>query len=500
MRSSDLDRIAALLSREHKIRIVPSDDWRSDEATKTVYYNKVDVFKLSEDHVLGLLMHEIGHIKHTSKIPAAKLGQHPELREEILNVLEDIRIEERMSRAYRNSREIIEMTRNESHDLLVRILHEHQASLHEKALLYAGARFYGRGFAVPVNDYEILGEHVASLMKDKKNEIFDAPTTAALNPIAEEIEKLLISEGGQPTPQQKRNMQQRMQQRQTAALYGSKYGPGMDPIKRKIIEEMAKAAGKNASKLIKHYQSAEIGPVVEILEQSALIGKQLHGVLKRNNSREYGGRYRTGKLMAKRIYKTRASRDFKPFARAIVKSNKSYAFAIMSDVSGSMFGGRGTNNAASVATSSMLMAAEALRIAKVPRASFLFGNHLVPVGKMSSNTHHTYDDIEQTFHRGGGGTETGKCLLEMLKELAPVDAERKIAIFFTDGQDNAETVRPALKFAEKHGIEIIGMFYGPYESPVAEVLAKGNAYHLRNKEEIPAAFIKSLKRTIKVSS
>lgn len=502
MRSSDIERIAALLSREHKIRIIASDDWKSDIKNKTVYYDRVDVFKLNEDHVLGLLLHEIGHIKHTSEIPKNLMGANPELRHEIINVLEDIRIEEKISRAYRNSREIMEITRNESHDILVRILHEHKASLHEKALLYAGARFYNRGFSQPMHDYEIVGEIISNLMKQHKNDIFDASTTSALNPLAEEIEKLLISKAGQPTPQQKAEMQLKQQKQTQQSWMQGKNSPGMDAIKQKIIEELAKAGGKDASKLIEHYKRANISPVIDIIEESTIVGKQLNSVLKRNNSREYGGRYRNGKLMTRRIYKVRASKDMKPFARAIVKSNKSYAFAIMSDVSGSMFCGPRDSSPASIASSSMLMAAEALRIAKIPRASFVFGNHLVCVGKMSQTAHHTFDEIEQKMHSGGGGTETGNCLMAMSKELAKENAERKIAIFFTDGEDSPETVKPALKFCEKNGIEVIGIFYGHGNNPVAEILSKGNAYIVKpgNRSEIPRAFIKSLKRTIKISS
>ena len=181
---------------------------------------------------------------------------------------------------------------------------------------------------------------------------------------------------------------------------------------------------------------------------------------------EFGGRYRSGKLLAKRFVRIKALKDRNPFARRITKSNKSYAFAIASDVSGSMFGNAYKETSrGSYALSSMHMVGEALRIAGVPRAMIIFGDNaktVAPMGKTQIRWEQLIN--KQSINSADtGGTRINEAIIACTKELSKIKAERKIMIVLTDGQSDLENMQEAQKKAVKEGIECLGIEIGSYK-------------------------------------
>lgn len=520
MRSADLRRIADMLSQEHRVSIVPDTSWKSDIKNRVIYYDQAAVYQLPDDHVLGILLHEIGHIRFTTEVPKDIQGNNPELRHEILNVLEDIRIEERISRAYPNAREIMDMTRSEAFDMLIGILPQHNASLHEKSLLYASARFYNRGFAKPTNDYEVIGELIKDVMVKNKNDIFNAIITRDLNPIAEEIQKLLENKAGKMNDSQRQQLAQKHASKmiggytQVPSKNGKgrgtrQYtrGQGMTDVQKAIQDKLREkylqqGGGSGRSDLIGAL-NGDLYPVVEILEESHLVGKRLDSILKRNNTNEYAGRFRSGKLQARRLFRVRSQKDTRPFGRLIVKSNKSYAFTLLCDVSGSMFDeGMPGQSTASVAGSSMIMVAEALKKAKIKRASYAFAGQAVKYGNMDLKDH-SLSALESTIRRAGGGTDIANGIKAGIAELEATDAEKKIIVFFTDGEDRIGAIAEMVKLAEKKGIEVMGVFYSHFGSTprTTQELKKGNWHVVKRGERalVPKIFLDILKRTVKES-
>ena len=91
MKSADFSRIAILLGREYRVQVVEGNSWAANIETKKVFYKKEDIYNLAEDHILGLLLHEISHIFFTTEATLSK--KNPELTKSALNVLEDISVE-----------------------------------------------------------------------------------------------------------------------------------------------------------------------------------------------------------------------------------------------------------------------------------------------------------------------------------------------------------------------------------------------------------------------
>ena len=190
MRKNEFERIAKILAKEYKIEIKEGQSWSANIKSKQVFYRLDDIYNLSEDHILGLILHEVAHVFFTDAVELDK--QNKELTHSVLNVLEDIAIENLIGAHYPNAKEILESTKEEVLNNLLKILKTLKISVHEKALLFAAARFEGRGYSTGLEDYEKIGEKISEIMIKEKNEILNRKQTKDLLPMANEIVDLII--------------------------------------------------------------------------------------------------------------------------------------------------------------------------------------------------------------------------------------------------------------------------------------------------------------------
>jgi len=492
----EFTKVGEMLAKEHKIKIQEGSGWSANIKDRAVFYKKEDIYNLPDDHILGLLLHEIAHIHYTKIVTMPPKNE--ELSHVTLNMLEDISIENIIGKDYPNAAEILTSTKEEVLDTLIKILPTiEDISIHEKSLLYAAIRFEGRGYAFGITKYEKLGEKISKIMLKHKKEILKRKQTKDLMPIVKEIVELIIKEIGEPTNQEKENMNRD----------GGNEGKG----KKNLEENQIKA---NLIDKLKNGTGWKKGPPIDnrvifidkISDQSTKIGKQLRTVLKRNNSMEYGGRYRSGKLLVKRFVRVKTLNDRNPFTRRIIKSNQSYAFAIASDVSGSMFDGH-ENNSGSYALSSLHMVGEALRYASIPRALIIFGeraNTVAPMGKNKINWEQLAN-VRDVRKADQGGTRIDKAIDACREELEKITAERKIMIILTDGSSNLDNMKEAHKKATKIGIECLGITLEsncPNHSQMDDTFSKKKNSIIKDTkdtEQIGIEFIKILKTSISMS-
>lgn len=453
MKLIEFQKVAKILAKEYKIKIEEGQSWAANIKNRIVFYRKNDIFSLPEEHILGLLLHEVAHIHYTTDVTMP--AKNPELTHTTLNMIEDISIENIIGKDYPNAGDILESTKEEVLDTLIQILPKmDNASIFEKSLLYAAARFENRGYEFGTEPYEKLGNKIAAIMLKDKKGILDRKETKDLMPMVEKIVKLIIKEAGEPTEEEKRKM---MQNNQEGNATGDQE---QQETKDGLIKRLKGGKGWEGIKTV----SPMITFVNEIADQATAIGKQLRTVLKRNNAMEYGGRYRTGKLLAKRFVRIKVLKDRNPFTRRIIKSNQSYAFAIASDISGSMFpgGSNATKNPGSYALTSMHMVGEALRYAAIPRSLIIFGenaNIVAPMNKLQATW-------EQIANRDAlniaetGSTDIAKAIDACTQELNKVRAERKIMIVLTDGESDLNDMQEAHKKAKEANIECLGITIG----------------------------------------
>jgi len=494
MNSLNFSKIATILAKAHKIQVVEGNSWAANIENKKVFYRKKDIYDLPEDHILGLLLHEVAHVHYTTEVPLPK--KNPELVKSALNVLEDISVEHIISGDYPNAGEILQSTRTELLDILCKNLPKMKnVPLHEKSLLYACVRFENRGFEFGTRDYEKIGNIVAGIMKKNSTLILERKRTEDLLPLANEIADLLIQLAGQLSEEDKQKMMREASQNGNASDTDSQ-----TEVKAKIINSLKGGRGWMGSGIL----SSSVKFIDEIADQANMIGKKLRTILKRNNAMEFAGRYRSGKLLAKRFVRVRVLKDRRPFARRIIKSNQSYAFAIASDVSGSMWSG--ADCPGNYALSSMHMVGEALRIASVPRSMIIFGEFANVVSPMNKNmiefsTLANESSIKKTHP---GSTDIGKAIDACRVELEKVRAERKILIILTDGCSDLYEMQQAHEKAINSGIECLGITIGGSEGNYMDkTFLKGKNRNLEdtsNNALIGNAFIDILRTSVTTSS
>lgn len=493
MRLNEFERVAQMLAREHKIKILEGRGWAANIKNREVFYVKNDIYNLPEDHILGLILHEAAHILFTSDVTIP--AKNKELTHSCLNALEDIAIEHIIAGDYPNAGEILESTKQEVLDTLVKMLPTLKASIYEKSLLYAAARFEGRGYTFGIDPYEKLGNQIAEIMLRRKKEIFERKQTKDLLPIVEEIIKLILKEAGEPTAEQKREMMENAQQGNATQ------NQEQEKAKGQIIKALKGGKGWREGVAM----SNQVTFVDEISDQASKIGKQLRTVLKRNNAMEFGGRYRSGKLLAKRFIRIAVLKDRHPFARRIVKSNQSYAFALASDVSGSMFSSGGNVNAGSYALSSMFMVGEALRYAAIPRAMIIFGARARAVALMGKGQIRWQQIAAESELQKAGNSSTyiDKAIDACTKELSKIRAERKIMIVLTDGSSDLYEMQEAHKRATAANIECLGITIGAgRRNYMDETFSKEKNTNIEETSDtklIGKAFIDILKASVKKS-
>lgn len=491
MKIQEFQKIGTMLAKQHKIRIEQGNSWSANIKDRVVYYRKEDVYGLSEDHILGFLLHEVAHIHYTTVAPVPEVD--PELSHSALNMLEDISIEHRIGKDYPNAEEVINITRGECLDQLVKMLPHMKTTKYEKALLYAAVRFDGRGYQYPLAQYEKTGHEIGELMDAHRQEILNRAKTEDHLPLVAEIIKILKRDFGEPTDEEKQQMNDEDNDSldaQETSQQGS--------TKNALIKQMQGGRGWGHADGL----DCRVGFIDEIADQASMIGKKLRSILKRNNAMEFAGRYRTGKLLAKRFVRIAASRDRKPFARRIVKSNQSYAFAIATDVSGSMYSGEKANSPISYGMTSMYMVAEALRIAGVPRNLILFGDEAVALSKVADKKQMPWETINNydTMQKAGGGTEIHVAIAACAKELDKVRAERKIMIILTDGSSDYSEMQRAHKQATLAGIECLAITIGN-GGYMDSIFGKDKNITIRNRDpsQIGTAFVNILKASVKAS-
>lgn len=497
MKLNEFEKIAKMLAKEHKISIENGNSWAANIKNRKVFYKKEDIYNLSEDHILGLLLHEIGHIHYTSEILYDKKNE--EITHTVLNMIEDISIEKIISQDYPNAGEILESTKQEVLDNLLKILPKLKISKHEKSILFAATRFEGRGYKSGTEEYEKLGEEINKLMEQERNLIETRKETKELMPLTIKIVNLIINKLGEPNEQEKIQMRQNLQDGNGNNSGNSTQGQ----VKKGLINKLKAGKGWKESTTSMNHSVAFID---QIADQASMIGKKLRSILKRNNSMEFGGKFRTGKLLNRRLTKTKIQKDRKPFARRIIKSNQSYAFALASDISGSMFDNNDAEKTfGSYALSSMYMVGEALRLAGIPRSMTIFGfraNIVAPMGK-SAITFEQLGNEKDIRKAGQGSTYVDKAMEACINELSIVKAERKIMIILTDGASDPWEMKEMHKKAIKAGIEPLGITIGTYGSNyMDETFGKGKnriIENTNNKQLIGQAFIDILKESIKNS-
>lgn len=117
-----IEQMANALSSQYKVNIEASNRWAIDLDKKLLLYNPEDLLTATKAKVLTSLLHEIGHLRHTSspKELKGKYYSNPEFEagcHEVVNVFEDFRIDKIMVKSYPSAEDIYKHREEDTKEL-----------------------------------------------------------------------------------------------------------------------------------------------------------------------------------------------------------------------------------------------------------------------------------------------------------------------------------------------------------------------------------------------
>lgn len=104
-----IEQMANALASKHNVSVKVGDIWAIDLEKKELTYNPMTLMTGSKAQMIAGLLHEIGHLRHTTPVSKLKANQeYGSSGHEILNLYEDFRIDELMSTSYSGAGSVYE--------------------------------------------------------------------------------------------------------------------------------------------------------------------------------------------------------------------------------------------------------------------------------------------------------------------------------------------------------------------------------------------------------
>lgn len=381
----------------------------SDNTIRYPIYGKGGILEITDYQVIAYLLHEIGHSRFTEKPELQEIPDPIYVFSQLLNALEDVRIEHKMTEIYPGTYD--SFTRVNKY-LLEGIEKEKMETIPLYLNYILNVRRIYMGLQPHFTDKT---EEVYTKTKSHIDEVLQSPTTGYLANvlILEKIwpifQELLDPENqqeqdssSQPEPNfdfdsssntdtssnntEEENQSEQNDQQNTPTPQGGGINYKKEANIDKIIEDLSdnKADAipgseklvdldkpeqqdetKIDSKEVHNYDRYNNFKSYEELYLTVrpyinTFAKKLQSILKDNNYTRYGGNFYNGKLDTKKLYRWKCN-NTRIFNKKIIRSNKAYAVTLLIDNSGSMNGYQVYN-----ATLSAVLTAEVLFRANIP--------------------------------------------------------------------------------------------------------------------------------------
>lgn len=467
--SLEARQIANIVSGKLRVNIKQGNNWSYNFDTKTIQYRDLDLSYLTQEDVVANLLHEGGHAKYSigpqSLVFPGVKDKHKKPLKELVNVIEDFRIEDLLRKYYPYALDYLpEYSFKTLH--MLNSIEAHFSSKGEKIpsfLIYC----FGIYGALAKCPFSLVEKRVIKKVNLTKKSALKARLVANTQILTDII---------------------------CTEIY---------PHIKDLLDECP-----NRQSHLGFYISTEECPPERFKDPRektrSLIqptAKSLEKVLTAKNKSGYAGKFRTGpKLDKRRLYRFKLD-DFRLFKRRYEENNLDYVFSLVVDESGSMTGKKTEN-----AQAACFLFATVLDKIKIPFSLHGF-NSLIKhykgfqeaysqekgleiIRKMSKNTY----DVSQA-----GYNNDGQAISEVASKMKGT-AEQKIMIVISDG-DPAPTgighnfdLCTEIKKAEKQGVKVIGVGIGEGQR-VAEY------YHtnlvVRDIEDLPQTIVSQLKKELK---
>lgn len=521
--------VCSALAREYRVKIHLTDDKaktaepanaraHADIAKKEITVDTTHIEKIGSDALTGTVIHEIGHIRHTdTEVKAKDSTEH-----DLLNFLEDERIEEKMCEEYtgaqyfleasadsatytletkyskppeylkneatrRNDAEIAKTstaTLGEAIGIIARGSEEEETQQRAREIIYydtLGLAYlhahlpYTDGLSTGVLEADKLAEKLGNILTRAKY----APSTEAVLSLAKEATKLLAPFYPLPARGNQKGASgpENGGEEEESALEKIKKLGGKVPNS----EDTGSRNNANLEQVINHAD-------ITSREYVEKLKRKLIARMRDNEHQKYTGNHRKGSLDKKTL--ARVARDsYRVYKKREELKGKDYALSIVLDCSGSMWceeygihlSEELTNANILHGMSSALILMRTFRALGFPASLTLYGYEArtVQTHRQRLVMGNLGEQIlrEASTHDiwASGGNETHAGIKEGLAQLKKsADGKHRIMVIITDGGLNDSDIEDSRAMLEKE--ERAGMF-----SPLVLFIGFGGKHILKDK-------------------
>lgn len=546
-------QVGQALAKKFKVSVRKGKNWSAD-VTKGVLTYGPEIHMLTHQQALGLLSHEIGHLRYTKHPKETETNkQFPELSHQAVNMLEDHRIEHLMSQDFAGAREAIGLMRSHlnkkcANDLaetgrklkssydrvvdysmdrgltppqslaemqriavkegnlteeeetmqhLIRQQDEANVPLATQVLLVAHLMHFGEFETEDYPDPEIHAKARKIADKMAEGNIEQMPDTQTISDFFHDEIYPIVGEYFTANQEQKARRSKVKAGTEESEVRKSMYdAPTKSDEMRQLIEDLheqqtgerpslGKGDGGNRNKYLEfNYDvtraliQAEVGTAVHKLKR----------ILKDRMFDRYSGRFLTGRLNQRKLYRHRMG-DMRLFERKVVDDSRDFAFMLNVDVSASMRErGRMIN-----AQKAVVLLLEVLTEVDVPTGLVTFGERVNTVKGLTD----TLD--KKRITKGLTELERNTLLVEGTKESAKQllgnEAVNKVHITITDGNVYPSDVRTMMDLQRKHkGIKFYGI---GVQTDLREMYPDDHKFNLKDTEMLMPTLLEILKSHIR---
>jgi hypothetical protein len=537
-------QVAQALAKKFNVKVRKGSSWSAD-VTKGVLTYGPEIFLLTHNQALGLLTHEIAHLRHTREPSKHALTEHyPKLDHEGVNCIEDRRIERVMGDTFPGAKEAIGMMNERILDELrtsqaiisqkeMNSFEKVNDALEEKNLTpYVNTDTYIRDrvdtdtlppekaqafnwtqeHGLPSTLTQILLEASAQYHGREPNtaywskEIVDTATKIAEKWKTDKIEELSSTQAvadywrSEIYPMLSAYFSETEEKKQNNSGYSAGDEHGKPDEKDYYAPSMSQRIRKEVNKMHEqeHGMSAGLnedgrrGGMNYISDKASVqdlthrYGRLLKQVLKDNMWDRWGGHHLSGKLNARKLYKHRMGK-MNLFQRIQRSDKRDFSFTVICDTSGSMQGTR-----YSVARKSMVLLNEVLEYCGIPNGVYSFAWSVNEARRVGDRI--DYSKFANAFQGSGGGTDVVKAYQLSVPPLKELGRKNKIHICITDGCFRDEWSEYIKETMQKNK-DIV--FYGiGIQADLAHVYPEGQFFEVQQIEELMPTLMGILRRHI----
>ena len=456
-----------------------------------IMYPAKDLLIMKDREIFGALLHEIAHAKFSSSIDLSKIPDPVRAFAQMVNAVEDIRVERSLIYEYPGVFDSLSKLKIFS---LKRFEKDHMKMLPEfqSVLLNLILEEWGVANVFPSKKAEKV---FYDILKDAKEAVYCTNTIELFNKLEKTIWKKLQELLDDP-PENSEEKKEKGKEGSgvPSGEGGSKEKPPENKMKKKF-KELAKMSAdldsvmkelgdksrntesismedvgedhpktslkpQKAERTIeegsKHIRDSDFKTYEELFEEVrpkiSVFARKLKSIIKDNKENRYGGRFRTGKLNHKILYKFKCNSG-RLFSKKIIRGHEDYAVTLLIDESGSMAGEEKNVNAAR----SAVLLAEVIDKCNLPFAIMGFNNsfRVYKTFKEKFNWVHRRNMeliIPNTHTNSAGWNNDGYAVNFSSHELGKEDGER-ILIVVSDGLPASSGGRVENIYDKRRGID-----------------------------------------------